>query len=308
MKRIPISLIIDDGSPVNLYHFHQLKINHKLLIPYEFTKEFGKCCERNGIKGKFSVVPIPAGLGRIDRKVTQVPTKNLHEFLDVVCKQIAPNFSITPEILTHYLAYDIKKGNSRHVCEDVYFSNLSAAEVAEYVGLALEILCNVGLRPSGVSSPWVTGIDNENNYAAGIGIAFRKIMKVQKCFYFLHCLDNVTKPMVMCDSKETGKVVTIPANTEDPFWNTQFPATRKQAETTVQKKVDELLSADGRSGILRDLFEKELPVTLITHWQSLFSDGRAIGLAGLEVLAQRINHIFGNQVEWLTLEKLAARY
>ena len=85
--------------------------------------------------------------------------------------QIQPRFSITPEVLTHYRAYDLKNGSCKHVFEDVWFSSLSAEEIADYVGLALTILSRVGLDPQGMTSPWRCGIDNEDNYAAGIGMA-----------------------------------------------------------------------------------------------------------------------------------------
>jgi len=305
MNTIPVSLIIDDGGPVNMFHFHDLKTFHELLVPPTFAAEFAAVCSRCGIKGKFSVVPMPAGLGRLDETVSQVPDGNIREYAKIIREQIQPRFSITPEVLTHYRAYDLKTGNCLHVFEDVYFSTLSADQIADYVGLALTILSRIGLDPSGMTSPWRCGIDNEENYAAGIGMAFRKIMHEDRCFYFLHSGDDLKKPVLMCDSEKTGKVVSIPNNTLDAFWYTQNPADARTATENARKYIDRLLAPDGRSGLVRDLYEQGLPIILISHWQSLFSDGRGIGLKGLEELAGRINKIFGNQVEWLTFSELA---
>ena len=192
-----------------------------------------------------------------------------------------------------------------HIFEDVFFSNLTAAEITDYVGLALTILSRVGLTPAGVTSPWLCGIDNEQNYAAGIGMAFKKVMGADRCFYFLHSGDEVNQPVLMDDSAKTGRVVSIPGNTFDPFWNTQNPVRSGTAGANVRKNIDRLLSPDGKSGQIRELYEQGLPITLITHWQSLYSDGREIGLKGLETLAKRINQIFGKQVEWMSFAELA---
>ncbi len=305
MNTIPVSLIIDDGGPVNMFHFHDLKTFHELLVPPAFAAEFAAVCRRFGIKGKFSVVPMPAGLGRLDETVSQVPERNIREYAEIIREQIQPRFSITPEVLTHYRAYDLKTGNCLHVFEDVYFSTLSADRIADYVGLALTILSRIGLDPAGMTSPWRCGIDNEENYAAGIGMAFRKVMHADRCFYFLHSGDDFKKPVLMCDSEKTGKVVSIPNNTFDAFRDTQNPADARTAAENARSKIDRLLAPDGKSGLVRDLYEQGLPVILISHWQSLYSDGRGIGLKGLEELAGRINKIFGNQVEWLTFSELA---
>ena len=305
MNRIPVSLIVDDGGPVNMFFFHDPGNLHELLVPPAFAAEFAAVCSRCGIKGKFSVVPMPAGLGRIDSKICGVPSRNVREYIRIIKNRIEPVFSVTPEILTHYRAYDMKSGGFMHVFEDVLFSRLTAEEVAEYTGLALTILIRAGLTPSGITSPWVCGLDNEKNYAAGIGMAFKKVMGIDRCFYFLHCGDEVNKPVLMNNSEKTGRVVSIPNNTFDAFWHTQKPIGSRAAVANVRKKIDRLLSPDGKSGRIRELYEQGLPITLISHGQSLYSDGRGIGLKGLEALAERIRKIFGNQVEWMSFVELA---
>ena len=304
MNRIPVSLIVDDGGPVNMYFFHDPGNLHELLVPPAFAAKFAAVCSRCGIKGKFSFVPMPAGLGRIDGKVCRVPNRNIREYIRIF-KDLEPSFSITPEILTHYRAFDLKTGRFMHIFEDVFFSRLTAAEITDYVGLALTILSSAGLTPAGVTSPWLCGIDNEKNYAAGIGMAFKKVMGADRCFYFLHTGDELNKPVLMNDSAKTGRVVSIPGNTFDPFWNTQNPVRSRIAKDNVRKNIDRLLSPDGKSGRIRELYEQGLPITLLTHWQSLYSDGREIGLKGLETLAKRINKIFGKQVEWMSFAELA---
>lgn len=306
MSRIPVCFIVDDGGPVNLFHFHDLGHWHELLVPPAFLKEFSHVCKRNHIMGKFSFVPMPAGLGRIDQKVTQVPTKYVKDYIRIVKKEIEPVFSITPELLTHYRAYNKANGSCKNIMESAFVAAADDEEIAEYIGLSLEILQNVGLDPSGVTSPWSTGITNEENYAKGIGKAFCRVMKKKECFYFLHSAGSPLKrPIVMFDTPETGKVVSVPNNNRDPFWETQNPLTKRQALQNAKKAMDTLLSPDGKTGTMRELFENGDPIVFISHWQSLYSEGRNIGLEGLEALAQRINKVFGDTVEWMPMAELA---
>ena len=202
MSKIPVSLIIDDAGPVNMFHFHALSQKHDLIVPPAFALHFGKICRNLGVKGKFSVVPIPGGLGRLDRmeNVSGVDPQLIEAFVNITKEYISPNFSITSEILTHFLAWDLACNRNSHKCEDEYVSTASAEDIAQYVSLSIEILNNLGLDPKGVTSPWATGIDNEDNYAKGIGMAFKRTLGADKCFYFLHSRDELKAPKIMCDS------------------------------------------------------------------------------------------------------------
>jgi len=305
MSKIPISYIIDDGGIINTFHYHQPNVEHPLYIPYHFAKCFSRLIQQNGVKGKFSVVPMPCCLGRIDQKVLGFSQTEIKKFIRLFKETVEPQFSITPEILTHFRAYDLNTGNFMHVMEDVYFSTLDAKSIAEYVALALQILVNAGLNPTGVTSPWMCGMNNEKNYAEGIGMAFIKTLNRSKCFYFLHCSDHVKTPTLMCNSKEAGHVVTIPATTEDAFWTTQSPNSIVKAYANARKAINALLSENGRKGQLIDLMEQGHPITLLTHWQSLFSDGTYIGLEGFGELTSRINKHLGKNVEWQSFAEIA---
>lgn len=306
--RVPISLIIDDGAPVNLMYWHEPGREHSLLVPNSFTTGFADLCEAYGVKGKFSVLPMPAGMGRIDEGLARVPARHLAGFLDVVRQRISPAFDITPEILTHHSAYSLAKGHYLHLFEDEWVARAKLDEITEYISLALEILRKVGLPADGVTSPWSTGLRNEDVYARAIGDAFWRVHRRKVAWYFLHCLGNKTprQPWVTSRNRRTGQVVvTVPANTDDAFWNTQYEGTLKQARTAAMKGVDSLLTGDGKDGKIRDLFDAALPITILTHWQSLFCNGNMAGLWGLDVLFERIATVFGQQVKWVRCGELA---
>ncbi len=310
-KKLPISLIIDDGGVVNTFFFHDLAHKHEFLVPPAFAMQFGKICAQYGVRGKFSIVPVPCCLGRLDEpdKVNHVPQANIEAFVEYAKKYIAPRFSITPELLTHFLAWNNDARKGLHFCEDTFISRCNADEIAEYLSLGLTILENIGLHPTGVSSPWNTGLDNEENYAKGIGMAFKRTFDCDRTFYFLHTREQgFTTPREMCNSPECGRVITVPNNTIDAFWGSQNPFSFDKAVANVRDGIDALLTADGKKGKLRELYESGEPLVMITHWQSLYSDGRMIGLNGFEELLQRIQRTFGDSVEWMDFEEISRFY
>jgi hypothetical protein len=308
--RLPISLIVDDGAPVNLMYWHDPGREHVLLVPSAFTAGFADLCQAYGVRGKFSVLPMPACMGRIDEKLARVPARQLAEFLEIVRKRIARAFDITPEILTHHCAYGLEKGSRLHLFEDEWVARAGLGELTDYIALALEILRKVGLPANGVTSPWSTGIHNEEVYARAIGGALWRVHRRKLAWYFLHCLGNRKPrwPWVAWRNPKIGQtVVSVPANTDDAFWNTQYEGTLKRARAVAMRGADSLLTADGKAGQVRRLFDGGLPITILTHWQSLFGDGSMAGLWGLDVLLARVQAVFGEQVEWVPCSELARR-
>jgi len=104
--KIPISLIIDDGAPVDPLFYELPGYETPFLVPAEFTRRVAETFEQLDMRGKFTVIPMPSCLGRIDQSLKRVPATHLQEFLNVVRERIAPRFDITPEYLTHMRAYN----------------------------------------------------------------------------------------------------------------------------------------------------------------------------------------------------------
>jgi hypothetical protein len=305
---LPIALIVDDGAPVNLMYWHEPNREHALLVPGSFTRSFADLCEGCGVKGKFSILPMPGGMGRIDEGLARVPSRHLAEFLETARQRIAPAFDITPEILTHQCAYNLEKGTHRHLYEDEWVARASLDELTDYIALSLEILRKAGLPASGVTSPWSTGIHNEDTYACAIGDALWRVHRRKFAWYFLHCLGNKQArwPWIASRKSRAGRiVVSVPANTDDAFWQTQYEGTRRGARAAAMRGVDSLLTPDGKSGRIRELLDAGIPITILTHWQSLFSEGNMAGLWGLEVLLERIRAILGKRVKWMRCSDLA---
>lgn len=306
--RLPISLIIDDGAPINPAYYLHPEEPHRLAIPAGFTRRFAAVCRARGVYGKFSVLPVPSTLGRIDRKVNRVPTGVVQAFVRTVREEIAPYFDITPEMLTHQQAVRLPKLNPTHIYEDVWIDRATVDEMVPYFSLALQILKNVGLPANGFTSPWYAGIKNEKRYAEAIGRSQWRVHRRKFTWYFLHVLDKGPGqwPWLAWKNGQVT-VMTVPATTTDPFWRTQEPVSRRGGRQLAQAGVDAMLSVDGRRGRVAELLAQPAPIVFVTHWQSLFSNGAETGLWGLERLLDRVAKRVGERVEWMTCSELARR-
>jgi len=305
---IPASLIIDDGACINLMHWLHVAEEQPLHIPRDFTQGFADLCCRYGVKGKFSVLPMPSGAGRIDERLSYVSAEQLEGFLQVVREEIAPAFDITPEILTHQEAIDIASGRAMHIFEDAWFSTASIPAMIDYLSLSFRILRAVGLDPTGVTSPWSTGIEQEAAYAEAIARAYYQVTRRRFSWYFLHCLGNAAPRIPWVSWRDPARrltVVTVPALTDDYFWSTQTKPTKAASRRAAMEGVDHFLTRDGRQGKLRELYDGGFPLIILTHWQSLFSRGWRTGLDGLAELCDRMQRVFGNDIRWMRFSELA---
>jgi hypothetical protein len=310
--KIPISLIIDDGAPIDPLFYELPGYETPFLVPAKFTRRVADVFEKFDLRGKFTVIPMPSCLGRIDQSLQRVPQDHLQEFLGLMRDRVAPRFDITPEFLTHLCTYDLKTGTyRRHLYEDTWISQASPEEIVEYFSLAFRILGNVGLEANGITSPWVSGIDVEDKYSRALADAQWDLYKRKLTWYFLHAASDNEQPVpcaVTYKNTERGQaVVSVPSNAGDIFWSMEIPEPKERLKF-INDGIDRLVSPDGKTGRIHQLVESGSPVVIVTHWQSLYTQGTGLGLEGLAVLAERIKNVFGSRLEWVTCSEMARRY
>ncbi len=310
--KVPISLIIDDGSPVDPLFYELPGYETPFLVPAEFTSKVADTFDRFNIQGKFTLIPMPSCLGRIDQSLKRVPQDHLQGFLKLVRERIYPRFDITPEFLTHLCAYDLKTGSyQRHLFEDKWISEAPPEEIVEYFTLAFQILRNVGIESTGITSPWVSGIDVEKKYAKALGDAQWNLFGRKLTWYFLRAASDHENPFpCSIEYKDAGRgqsVVSVPSNAGDIFWSMDLP-TQQERVKMINDGIDRLVSPDGRTGRIKQLIDTGYPVVIVTHWQSLYTQGTALGLEGFATLAERIQKVFGQSLEWVKCSELAARF
>jgi len=217
--KTPISFIIDDPAPViSVYKEHAdspFTEDGRPLIPtypHELLLAFCDVVEKYGIKGKFSVIPMPGNKGDILSGLEGIPQEDVDQWLDTVKARIAPRFSIGPEMLTHHKAVDLETGKALEMNEKVWAMDQDRTTLTPYIARALSLLRQAGFDAFGVTSPWDFGITVEDEYVAAISQAVFEVTGKTESWYFLRGLRNRdnAKPWVALD--ENGRtVVSIPA-------------------------------------------------------------------------------------------------
>ena len=307
---IPASLIIDDPAPcINPFYYFRRQVDregrerHEQHIPLDFLEQFADLCRSRGMRGKFSVLPYPAGLGSILDGWEGCDRAELAGWLDLARTEIAPRFDITPEILTHTLALDLKTRTLLPQSEHDWLAERNVDELIEYFGAALAILKQAGFAPTGITQPcYFNG--SRDGYARAVLESIHAIGGPPATFYFIDGYFGpppVPPPEVVLLDRERGKaVVSMIADCDDYFWPTQH-ITNARAEQVV----DALITADGRGGRLGELAAAGEWLLFVCHWQTLYSDSSRAGLKALDEAAARLSHTLRSRLLWMTLGEIA---
>ena len=96
------------------------------------------------------------------------------------------NFDITPEILTHTLAWDIQKGEFLPVTEYDWSAQQDEATLTNYMTHAFRILKNIGLQATGMTQPKQFVGGDELLYARAVLKSIKKVFGIQHTFYFMN--------------------------------------------------------------------------------------------------------------------------
>ena len=310
MKKVPISLIIDDSSPVVsvYYHHHNPKTTkdgRPLLehFPNSFLDTFCDIVQKYGVKGKFSVVPMPGNQGDIINGLKGVDQTLVTQWLDTVKTRLVPNFTIGPEILSHNKAVDLTTGEALEMREDVWASSQDRTTLTPYIARALQLVNDAGFDAFGVTSPWALGIDVEAEYTAAISKAVYDVTGKKNAWFFLRGLRGLPDAKPWVQLEEDGRtLVAIPATTHDAIWDSiDCP---NPDDAFIQRQADYLITADGKAGqIIRVLETNGWPV-LVTHWQALVSNGLGTGLRIMEEICRRVETHLKDQVEWKSFAEI----
>ena len=251
MKKTPISLIIDDPAPViSVYYEHaknrMLPDGRELIPTYsnDLLLSFCDIVEQRGIKGKFSVVPMPANRGDIIHGLDGVSDSDLSFWLDTVKARIAPRFAIGPEMLSHHMAVDLKTGKALSLREDDFAATSDRTVLTPYIARALSLLKEAGFDAYGVTSPWRFGIQIEDEYEAAISRAVFEVTGKTEAWFFLRGLRDLPNAKPWVAREEDGRVlVSIPATTHDELWQTISSA--DTSEEYVFRVADLLITEEG---------------------------------------------------------------
>jgi len=307
-KTVPFSLIIDDSGPVNMYSFHNPSVNKTRFVPVTFLKRFVEMARDSGLKGKFTMVPFPGCLGRIDQGIPGYPATELETFINIVRSELAADWDVTPEMLTHWMALNPRTFEVLDQDENRWSESQTAATLTEYIALSLSILKNVGLVASGVTSPWSFGIKVESAYAEAVEAAMLKVLGVRRSWYFLHTIEErleVRPTLMRWNALNASGVVSVPGCIIDCFWGACDCPDTAEARRRTKDAVERTIGPDGDGGRIAALVEAGQPIVLVTHWQSLFSDGGGAGLDILVDFVRKLNSAYAGRMQWVKTSEVA---
>jgi hypothetical protein len=309
-RSVPITLIVDDPAPcINPLYYYRLQVDgqnyerHVPSIPFDFLQHFVNVCKARGVRGKFSILPYPAGLGSILEGWDGCDPDEIRRWLDLVRTELVPSFDITPEILTHTRALDLRTRTMFDQSEQDWMADQDLATLSEYMSAATAILREAGFISAGITQP-VSFSGSRPDYAKATLEAVRQCGGPAVTFYFIDEHNEgppFWSPEVVLLDRERGEAVVDIGNTCPEFcWFTQQPEGRQAGETA-----DRFITADGTAGRFIELIAGDAWLITVCHWQSIFSDGTRAGLLALDEAYARLARHVGPRLLWVTTSEIA---
>ncbi len=324
-ERVPVGWIIDDSTClVNLNRFampqfdeahggrnpayHRPWREWPVEIPDAFVRKFGEWCAARGVKGKYSVVPYPACVGRLDRLLPGWTARELRESLALVRTLLLPHWDIHPEMVTHTRVVDLRTGHPHPEATLAYMENWdwttgkSADEIAAYQAYALGILKNVGLPCEGVTTPGGYGSRARPQLARATLESVRAVFGAEIPHYFRDLHEDGPEsvaPRVELAAGLVGPdpqcVVSIVGCTGD--WTGGW-------DNTPPEGADRFISADLARGRLVDVIQRGEPALMVCHWTGIYWNGRELGFQVFQEVVRRLHARFDHLV-WMKLSEVA---
>jgi hypothetical protein len=314
--RTPIMFIVDDPAPIaHVYRCHAVDV-HKAPpvtkdgrpliadIPNDVLVHFADVIQRWGLRGKYSIVPGLGGRGDLVHGINGGRLEEIRAWLDIARKRLAPQLDFCPEMITHNLTVDLEKGGFLPLSEVEWSFSQTAETLTPYITRALQMLRDAGIEATGVTSPWDFGSKVEPAYQHAIIAAMKAVYGKDRSWYFLHMRGPEARPELVISEPPT-QLVSIPCTMNDFLWQT-IDSTRTDRDH-VLAIADQFLTTDGKAGAIRDSLRAGGWPILVTHWQSLFSNGLETGIAILDEVGKRVQDLLRDEVVWCSASEAMER-
>jgi hypothetical protein len=324
-NRIPVGLIIDDSTClVNLNRFAMPQFDAAwngsrevyqrdwrswpVEIPDAFVRKFGEWCAEHGVKGKYSIVPYPSCVGRLDRELPGWTRSEVAESIALVRDLLMPNWDIHPEMVTHTRVVDLKTGHPYPDTSPAFMENWdwttgkSVDEIAAYQAYALQILHNVDLPCEGITTPGGYGGRALPELAQATLESVRDVFRAEIPHYFRHLYDDGDESVAPrveyasgLDGRDPRCVVSIIGCTGD--WTGGW-------DNVEPEGADRFIAADLQSGRMVDVITRGEPAMMVCHWTGIHWNGEERGFRVFQEVVRRLHERFDNLI-WMKLSELA---
>ena len=309
--RVPVSMILDDSCPVvNLSHFwirlqyNRLTNDMPVEIPAAFVRKFGEWCAEHGVRGKFSYVPMPGGLGTIDLGLPGFPKSKVDEWIKVTKQVICPNWDLTPEMITHCKVVDLSNWMMTDEWEQGEWADrpIPREILGPYIAAALRILHNCDIAAEGVTSPGAFQRVDLDNYAAATLWAQKQINKNPTPFLFCEVYadndDPLPFPKIYSLDKKKGECCAgIIAGTGD--WFAGWEGNNRKAIG----HPDQCITEDLKGGRMPELIAAGCPAIMVSHWPGFYFQGEEVGFRIFKTVVQRLNRL--PNIVWMKTSEIA---
>ena len=323
--RVPVGIIIDDSTClVNLNRFAMPQFDAAFAganktyqrnwrdwpveIPDSFVREFADWSDTAGVKGKYSIVPYPACVGRLDRQIPGWTRRELADSIELVRTRLMPRWDIHPEMVTHTRVIDLRTGHP-YADHSVKFmenwewtTGRSADEIAAYLAYSLDILKNIGLPCEGVTTPGGFGGKALPQLAQATLQSVRDVFGAEIPHYFRHLYSEGTQSVAPrveyasgLDTADPRCVVSIIGCTGD--WTGGW-------DNTPPEGVDKFITADGKSGRMVEVIQRGEPALMLGHWTGIWWNGEKLGLKVWQEVVRRLHARFDHLL-WMKLSEVA---
>jgi len=323
--RVPVGLIIDDSTClVNLNRFAMPQFDTAFAgaaqvykrnwrewppeIPDSFVRKFGEWCAEHGVKGKYSIVPYPACVGRLDRMLPGWTQRELSDSIDLVRTLMLPNWDIHPEMVTHTRVIDTKTGHP-HPDHSLKFmenwewtTGRSADEIADYLAYALRILKNVGLPCEGITTPGGFGNKALPQLAQATLQSVRDVFAAEIPHYFRHLYNDGNQSVAPrveyasgLDTADPRCVVSIIGCAGD--WTGGW-------DNTLPGGADKFITEDGQRGRMVDVIQRGEPALMLAHWTGIHWNGQELGFKVFQEVVRRLHARYDNLI-WMKLSEVS---
>lgn len=321
--RVPVSIIIDDSTClVNLNKFaipqfaaanpgrydHYPWKSWPDEIPDDFVRKFADWATENGLKGKYSIVPYPACVGRLDRQIPGWTQKELQGSIDLVRERIMPNWDIHPEMVTHTRIIDTKTGHPFPEMSPKFMENWkwcggrSVDEIADYMSYALTILKNIGLPSEGVTTPGGFGSDARPQLAQATFEACRDVFQTEIPHYFRDLYDKGEQSVAPIVQNATG------LDTDDPRCVVHILGCTGDWtggwDCITPKGADAFITEDGKRGRMVEVIQRGEPAIIVCHWTGIYWNGLEIGFEIFREVVKRLHATF-DHLHWMKLSEIS---
>ena len=283
---------------------------------------FADVIEEFGVRGKFTFLPCPAGLGRVDQHVRGYPD-DLRELVSIVRDRIGRQFDIAPEVLTHSMALDIETSGLLPHAESAWITHHCVTRNLEplrrYLRHGFQILRNCGFAPHGLT---IGGMDDVSGIAGGKHLLRAEGAEVlaevllsierefdparQTTFVFLgmpprgKTSERLRAPSLLHEAADGGRVYTIHSASEDVV----FPVMHGPADRVAQV-TDAMITPDLSGGLLVREAEAGKAVVFAAHAQTLNAMNSGAGIQILREAIRRFHARYGSRIVWQTCVELS---